>query len=269
LLQHRLRCLLLLVWRVAVLAQTALDEHAELGPHILTQGPVDGDVAADGLDGLLGNGAQRLVAQHLDGAVVGFQRVVERQLVLRESELLAAGVRLAHVLGELDQLLDHLRCLDSAILVAADRLLEHLGERACLHHVFAPSGCQFSLEQLLQELYGEVALGHPAHLGEEFVGENRDVRLRETGGGEDVDDTLRRDRPRDDLPDPDVRRRSVVVSRNAGRLGVKDKVHGAFVSHRPVSAMRAARRLAHRSSGRNPVRFAIRANIRGPISSSS
>ena len=52
LLQHRLRRLLLLVRRIAVLAQDALHEHAQLGADVLAQRPVDRDVVADGLDQL-------------------------------------------------------------------------------------------------------------------------------------------------------------------------------------------------------------------------
>ena len=59
LLQHRLRRLLLLVRRVAVLAQDALHEDPELGADVLADGPVDGDVGADGLDQLAGDRPQR------------------------------------------------------------------------------------------------------------------------------------------------------------------------------------------------------------------
>src|SRR5690554_2829975 len=47
LLDHGLRRLLLLVRRVAVLAQDAADHDAEPCPYVLAHGPVDGDVVAD------------------------------------------------------------------------------------------------------------------------------------------------------------------------------------------------------------------------------
>ena len=50
-LEHRLRGLLLLVRRVTVLAQDALDDDAKLRPDILAQGPVDGDVVGRGIVG--------------------------------------------------------------------------------------------------------------------------------------------------------------------------------------------------------------------------
>src|SRR6266508_1768976 len=52
---------------------------------------------------------------------VCLQRVVERQLVLGEPERLPASIGRAHLLRELDQLLDDLRRLDGTILVATDR----------------------------------------------------------------------------------------------------------------------------------------------------
>ena len=50
LLNHRSRGAVLLVRRIAVLAQDALDETAEVGAHVLAQRPVDGDVGAHGAD---------------------------------------------------------------------------------------------------------------------------------------------------------------------------------------------------------------------------
>ena len=50
----------------------------------------------------------------------------EGRLVVGEAEMLAAGARLAHLASELDQLLDDLRRLNRAVLVAAQRLLAHL-----------------------------------------------------------------------------------------------------------------------------------------------
>lgn len=65
-------------------------------------GPVGGDVVADGVDEFTGYVAEGLVAEDLHGAVVGLERVVEGEFVLRKSQLLAAGVRLAYLVGERD-----------------------------------------------------------------------------------------------------------------------------------------------------------------------
>ena len=52
-----------------MLAEDSPDQDAELRPYVLPQRPVDGDVAADGLDQLLSYGAESLVAQDLYRAV--------------------------------------------------------------------------------------------------------------------------------------------------------------------------------------------------------
>ena len=122
-----------------MLAQDASHQTAQVGAHVLPHGPVNRDVALDGPHQLPRDVTQRLVAQHLHRAVVGLQRVVEGQLVIRQPQPLAARVGLPHVSRKLDQLLDHLRRLDRAILVAAQGLFQHLGEGASLHHVLAPS----------------------------------------------------------------------------------------------------------------------------------
>ena len=71
---------------------------------------------------------QRLVPQHLHGAVVRLERIVEGQLVLGEPQLLPTLIRLAHLTGKLNQLLDHLCGLDGPVRVTADGLLQHLGK---------------------------------------------------------------------------------------------------------------------------------------------
>ena len=63
-----------------------------------------------------------VVAEHLHRAVVDPEGVVG-ELVVRQPEPLAAGAGLTHLAGEGDQLLEHLRRLDRAVLVAADGLL--------------------------------------------------------------------------------------------------------------------------------------------------
>ena len=86
--------------------------------------------------------AERVVAKDLNRTVVGFERVVEGELVLRQPEFVTAGVGLPHLAGKLDQLLYHLRGLDGPVLVATEGLLQHLGERPVLHDVLSPAGRQ-------------------------------------------------------------------------------------------------------------------------------
>ena len=59
------------VWRVAVLAEDAFDEHAQVRADVLAHGPVDGCVGADGGHDLARDGAEGFVSEDLDGAVVG------------------------------------------------------------------------------------------------------------------------------------------------------------------------------------------------------
>ena len=184
-----------------MLSEDALHQAAEVRADVFADGPVDLHVLPDGLDQFAGDVAQRLVAEDLHGAVVRLERVVEGEFVFGEAQLLASGGRLAHVAGELEQDLEHLCGLDRPVPVSVDRLLEHLGERPRLHDVLPPAGGQFPLEQLLQQLDGEVALSHAPHFGQEFLGEDGDVRLLEARRGEDVDHVFRGHRPRDDLAD--------------------------------------------------------------------
>ena len=59
-----------------------LNQPAEIGADVLAERPVNSDVAANCLDKLAGDVSQGLVTEHLHRAVVGFQCVVEGQLVL-------------------------------------------------------------------------------------------------------------------------------------------------------------------------------------------
>ena len=75
--QHRLCGLLLHVRRVAMLAQNTAHPRAKEGAHVLPQGPIYRDVAADGIDQFARDVTQRIVSQHLHRAVVCSQRVVK------------------------------------------------------------------------------------------------------------------------------------------------------------------------------------------------
>ena len=119
----------LFVGWIAVATQDALDDDSHLSPHVLAHGPVNGHAPLDGPDKFLRNDPQRFIAQNGHGTVVDFQGVVEGNLVVGESELLATLFGLAHLPGQGDQLLDDLGRFDGPALVAPDGLLQQLGER--------------------------------------------------------------------------------------------------------------------------------------------
>ena len=81
--------------------------------------PVYRDVVPHGVDQFTGYVTECIVAEHLHRAVIGFQRVVEGQLIITQTQSLAAGVGLPHLLRKLDQLLDDLRRLYGPVLVSA------------------------------------------------------------------------------------------------------------------------------------------------------
>jgi len=91
--------------------------------------------------------------------------------------------------------------LNRAVLVAAQGLLQELGEGARLNHIPPRPHPDLAFEQLLEQLDGEVPLWHPANLGEELIGQDRDVGPLQASGGEDVDDLVGRHSPRDNLAD--------------------------------------------------------------------
>jgi hypothetical protein len=76
---------------------------------------------------------------------------------------------------------------DGAVVVGVEGLLELLAEDLALHEVALGADLEFVLEQLLQQLGGDVLVLEAAHFGEELVAQDADVRLGQPGGGEDVD----------------------------------------------------------------------------------
>src|SRR5438128_7747586 len=70
LLEHCLCGFLLLVRRIAVLAQDAFYQDTELGPDIVTDRPVDRDIPPDHRNQFPGNRFERVIPKNLDGAVV-------------------------------------------------------------------------------------------------------------------------------------------------------------------------------------------------------
>ena len=106
------------------------------------------NVAAHRLDQVASDGLEGIIAQNFDGAVVDFQRVVKREFVRGEMELLTAPTCFAHVFGKLDQLLDDLGRFDGAVLVAANRLFEEIREGTGLNQVAARACLHLVVEQL-------------------------------------------------------------------------------------------------------------------------
>ena len=80
--QHELSGLLLLVGRVAVLAEDPFHQDPQLRPHVVPHRPVDGHVLPHGVGELAGDVFERRLAEDLDRAVVRLQRVIERHLVV-------------------------------------------------------------------------------------------------------------------------------------------------------------------------------------------
>jgi hypothetical protein len=54
---------------------------------------------------------------------------------------------------------------------------------------------------LLQQLHGEIALGQMLDFRQKLIGQNRNVRLLQSGGVKDVYDLVRRNGAGNDLPD--------------------------------------------------------------------
>ena len=162
---------------VVVLAEGTADQYAKAGAHVFPQGPVDRDIGAELLDQFASNSSENLLPEDGYGAVVGFQSVVEGLFVVCESELLASIVCLAHVFRQSNQLFDYLGGLNVSVLVAAQGAFQHLGEGSDSHDVLSSPSSTLALEELLQHVHREVAMGHPFHFGQELVGEDRSVLL--------------------------------------------------------------------------------------------
>lgn len=86
--------------------------------------PVDGDVRADGPDQFLRDDTEGFIRRTLSRRCRSFPARRRTRLRPDTFERVAPRVRLAHLFREADQLLDRLRRLDRAVLVAADRLLQ-------------------------------------------------------------------------------------------------------------------------------------------------
>src|SRR5687768_6597790 len=112
---------------------------------------------------------------------------------------------LAHLLRQLDELCNDLRRTDGAVLVAANCLLQHVGECAALNEVLSGSQADLVIQQLLKELEGYIPVGESPDFFEELIGQDGDVRVPQPSGGEDVDYFIGRHRLRDYLPNGDIK----------------------------------------------------------------
>ena len=73
----------LLVGRVAVSAEDAADEAAEVGADVFAEGPVDGDVFVDGVLQLAGDVVEGFIVEALHCYFVGFNGVLKGEFVFR------------------------------------------------------------------------------------------------------------------------------------------------------------------------------------------
>jgi len=79
--------LFLLVGRVAVLLEDALDINTQFGTDVLTHGPINGDIAANCFDQFTGNALEGLIAKHLDRGIIDFKGIIESNLILGQPRL--------------------------------------------------------------------------------------------------------------------------------------------------------------------------------------
>ncbi len=182
-----------------MLAQDALDQPAQIRAHILSQRPINRHIIAHSPHQFAGNGAKRLIAQNLNRTIIGLKRVVKSQFILSHTKALTPRLNLAHVLPQLNQLINNIRRLNGAILVAMNRLLQHIGERPRLHHILPHATGNLALEQLLKQLHSEIALRHTPHLIQKLVRQYRDIRLVQTRRGKNIRHLVGRHRTRDNL----------------------------------------------------------------------
>lgn len=93
---------------IAVLVRDTLDQHADLGPCPFAQRPTNGHALANPGDEFRGDDHQFVVAQSFYCGLVGGEAVVERNLVIRQSEIFTPLCRGFHVLGQGDEVFDNL-----------------------------------------------------------------------------------------------------------------------------------------------------------------
>ena len=144
---------------------------------------------------------QGLIAQHLHGALVHRQRVVERHLVVGQVQLFRPRLGVPYLFGDFDQLINHLRRGQHVVLVSPQGVLQHLRELFALDQVFLHAGVYLIAEDLLEQLQGQVFALHALRFLKKLIGKNGDIRLFDPGGGENINHFTHHQGPVNDLPD--------------------------------------------------------------------
>lgn len=155
-----------------MLVQNPLHHHLDPRPRTLPQRPVDGDALLDLADQLRRDHLQLVIPHRDDRRIIRSQRIIKRDLVIRQAHVLAALCGGVEILGEFDQLFDDLHRADGSVVVGIEGLLELLGKNLALHEVTLGADFEFVLEQLFQQLGGDVLVFEAAHFGEELVAED-------------------------------------------------------------------------------------------------
>ena len=96
----------------------------------------------------------------------------KRVFVFVETKLLATLGGGVGFLGEGDQFFQPLYRGDGAVVVGVEGLLQLFGKELALHEVLLRAHLQLVLEQLLQQLGGDVLVLEAADFGEELVAED-------------------------------------------------------------------------------------------------
>jgi hypothetical protein len=96
-------------------------------------GPIDGEVAPDALDEVMGDDREERIGGEILGAAS--ERVVEGGLLLAETQLLMPAMGTPKLLGDLDETLDHLSASELAQLVAVEQLGDLVAEELGLGRI--------------------------------------------------------------------------------------------------------------------------------------
>ena len=127
------------------------------------------------------------------------QGVVKGDFVGTQTEVLVPLERGLEVLRHRDQLFDDLGCFDGAVVILPQRFEQAVAVFLFLHEVRAAVRADFVLEQALQQLDREILQRRLAHVFEELVAEQADVRLFQSRQREDVVHAFGLDRVVEDL----------------------------------------------------------------------
>ena len=84
-------------------------------------------------------------------------------------EMYVAFARRLHILGECDQLLDHLRSGEGVVVIAVDGRLQPLAERFVLNDVGTRLRFDLAVEELSQRLHRQICLLHVFDLSEKII----------------------------------------------------------------------------------------------------